>query len=135
MEMAEEIDSNFVEGWDKNGVHCWSMHTFDSLEFVENNSEHICLVDRKFSDGRVKSFEFRKYVNKFGNERFIMFDADDGMNSQFEGKKLNIHITDGDFFRKFCDGMLGCGEISEEYHDILVEAIIPIEISELDELL
>ena len=39
------------------------------------------------------------------------------------------------FFRKFCDGMLECGEISEEYHDILVGAIIPIEVSELDELL
>ena len=135
MEMVEEIDSNFVDGWDKNGVHCWSTHTFDSLEFVENNSEHICLVDRKSSDGRVKSFEFRKYVNKSGNERFIMFDADSGMDSQFEGKKLNVHITDGAFFRKFCDGMLKCGEISEAYHDILVGAIIPIEISELDELL
>ena len=135
METADEIDSDFINGWDRNGIHCWSMHIFDSLEFVENNSEHICLVDRKFSDGNVKNFEFRKYVNKFGDERFIMFDADSGMDSQFERKKLVAHITDGIFFRKFCDRLLECGEIAENHHDIMVKAITPIEVSELDELL
>ena len=135
MNSMEYIDSNFSEDWDKNGIYCWSMRIFDSLEFVERNSEHICLVDRKFSDGSIINIEFRKYVNKFGNERFIMFSADDGMDSHFGGKKLVVHITDESFFGKFCDGMLEHGEISEEFHDILLNSITPNEAKELDELL
>lgn len=135
MEIAEAIDQDIVDGWDKDGIHCWSMHKMDSLEFVEKNSEHVCLVDRTFSDGKVINMEFRKYTNKFGNERFIMFDADDGMESQLSGNQLNVHITDGNCFRRFCDGMLECGEISAELHDVLVESITPSEASELDEIL
>ena len=128
------MDSDIVEGWDKNGVHCWSMHMFDSIEFVESNSERICLVDRKFNDGRIENFEFRKYLNKFGDERFVMFSSEDGMSSRFERRKLCINITDGNFFRKFCDELLEFGEISEKSHDILVESIIPSEAAELDVL-
>lgn len=135
METVEPIDSHFVDGWDKNGVHCWTMHSFDSLEYVENASEHICLVERKMPSGILKCFEFRKYTNKYGDERFLMFDVDNGMESEFGGKNhLNVHITDSDFFRRFCNGLFDCGEITEEYRDILLDSIEKSELKELDEL-
>lgn len=111
--------------WDLHGVHCWSCKYFPSYSFIEKRTVHIACVERRMIDDRIVNFNFRKYVNRFKQERFVMIDIDelDLMNDT----QTHVYITDGDFFRLFCEQMLKTREITKEYYDVLIESIGPAE--------
>lgn len=120
------LDENIVEGWDRHGIHCWSLHSFDSFKFIEVNSTHIALVDRTMSDGispsgTVVPFNFRKYVNRCGDERFVMVCIDDD-DVIYDGGAVRAWITDKNFFKSFCDEMLKGNEIEWVDYAVLMES-------------
>lgn len=117
----EPLDESFIEGWDEHGIHCWSAHRFDSIDYIEQRSEHIAVVDRTLTDGAISSFNFRRYTNRYGDERFVMICIDDG-DVVFEHKHLTVWITDREFFEDFVKLMWEYGEIDETDYRILIES-------------
>lgn len=124
MELSKCLDSEMRKGWDRNGIYCWSLHLFSSLEFVENNTEHILLLTRRFQDGREINQEFRRYLNSDGKMRFLAIMSDDMVIDAVIGAKpIHAYITDPDFFAQFIEGMRKENEISEEDYGILKKAL------------
>lgn len=109
------IDYDMPEDWDAHGIGCWSLHVFESWEFVEKRSQHISLTERHYSDGHDDLLNFRKYLNRHDEPRYLMVEA----KRCFENphKKVTAYLTDEKFFRSFVDGMLKYGEIDEVDHD------------------
>lgn len=115
------FDGGMVAGWDDFEPPCWVSMTMDSYDFITKKSELISVVERRFEHGRNVPFEFRKYVNGGGKERFVMINK--SLMEMTKHYKVMVNVTGGDFFMRFCKQMEDAGEIGEDDYFNLIDAI------------
>jgi hypothetical protein len=133
MENRMPMDWDSIPGWDRFGIHCWCPRRMPSLGYVEENTEHIALVERNLTPDMVKSYEFRRYDNEFGEARIVMIPIQQKGESIFEDGEIDVYVTDPVFFASFCDQMKSCGAISEDDYETLRESI-PCSVSDMRDL-